>query len=489
MDKQYWVWICTLLLATYFYVINFVWRLNEWYYNIKLTKKQYPLPPGDLGWPFVGNMLTFIKHFKSGHPDLFINNLVSKYGRIGIYKMHLFGSPSIVICDAEMCRQVLTDDETFKIGYPKSTIEVVRCKCIWSFSREEHKRFRRLISSLTIGHNTLETYISCMEDIVVKSLDEISSMSEPVEFLKELKNISFNIIIDIFMGSYNKHIITKIGTSFTEMHRALFCLPINLPGFAFRKGIVAREKLEKLVKPIVEERRRMMKHGERKDLLDILLEAKDEDGWKPEDEDIIDILIGIVLAGHDSTATTMMWSMIYLTQNPHILEKAKEEQEEIMKNRLPMQKHLSLKDIKKMTYLSLIINETIRLMTTNFAIFREATIDVNINGYIIPKGWKVLTWARALHMDPTYYPNPCEFNPSRWNDQNIKIGSFLPFGAGSRYCPGSDLAKLEISIFLHYFLLSYKLEIMNPKCPITNLSSSKPIDNCLAKVIKVSSNA
>lgn len=67
----------------------------------------------------------------------------------------------------------------------------------------------------------------------------------------------------------------------------------------------------------------MIKHGERKDLLDMFLEAKDEDGWKPEDEDIIDILIGIVLAGHDSTASSMMWSMMYLTQNPHILEKAK----------------------------------------------------------------------------------------------------------------------------------------------------------------------
>lgn len=67
----------------------------------------------------------------------------------------------------------------------------------------------------------------------------------------------------------------------------------------------------------------MIKNGERKDLLDVLLEAKDEDGWKPEDEDIIDMLIGIVLAGHEATASSMMWSMMYLTQNPHTLEKAK----------------------------------------------------------------------------------------------------------------------------------------------------------------------
>ncbi|KAK2399644.1 beta-amyrin 11-oxidase [Trifolium repens] len=454
---------------------------------MKVRKKQYPLPPGHLGWPLIGNMLAFVKDFKTGHPDSFINNLISRYGRTGIYKSHLFGSPSIIICDADMCRRVLTDDEIFKVGYPKSTLEVIRCKCFWSSSREEQKRFKRLISVLIVGHNTLEMYLTRMEDIVINSLEELSSMSHPVDFLKEMKNISFNIIIEIFMGSYNQHIITKIGNSFTEIYSALFSMPINFPGFAFHKGLLAREKLAKLIKPIVEERRLMKKNGDKKDLLDILLESRDEDGWKAEDEDIVDMMIGFVLAGHEATATGMMWSIIYLTQNPHILKKAKEEQEEIMKTRLPTQKQLSIKEIKQMVYLSHIIDEMLRVVTINFAMFREATRDVNINGYIIPKGWKVLTWARAIHMDPTYYSNPVEFNPSRWNDHNAKVGTFLPFGAGSMHCPGSDLAKIEISIFLHYFLLNYKLERVNPECPITCLPSSKPKDNCLAKVIKVSS--
>ncbi|KAK2453531.1 beta-amyrin 11-oxidase [Trifolium repens] len=352
---------------------------------MKLRKKQYPLPPGHLGWPLIGNMLAFIKDFKSGHPDSFINNLISRYGRTGIYKSHLFGSPSIIICDADMCRRVLMDDETFKIGYPKSTIEVTRCKSLWSSSREELKRFKRLISILIVGHNTLEMYLTRMEDIVINSLEELSSMSHPVDFLKEMKNISFNIIIEIFMGSYNQHIITKIGNSFTEIYSALFSMPINFPGFAFHKGLLAREKLAKLIQPIVEERRLMRKNGDKKDLLDILLELRDEDGWKPQDEDIVDMMIGYVLAGHEATANGMMWSIIYLTQNPHILKKAK------------------------------IIDEMLRVVTINFAMFREATRDVNINGYIIPKGWKVLTWARAIHMDPAYYSNPDEFNPSRWN--------------------------------------------------------------------------
>jgi ent-kaurenoic acid hydroxylase len=77
----------------------------------------------------------------------------------------------------------------------------------------------------------------------------------------------------------------------------------------------------------VDERRLMIKNGEhvgeRKDLMDILLEIKDENGRKLEDEDISDLLIGLLFAGHESSATGLMWSLIYLTQHPHIMKKAK----------------------------------------------------------------------------------------------------------------------------------------------------------------------
>jgi len=160
-----------------------------------------------------------------------------RYGRTGIYKTHLFGSPSIIICEADTCRRVLLDYETFKIGYPKSTIEVIGFKSFWSSNEKEHKGFKRLVSSLTMGHNTLEMYLPRIEDIVINSLEELSSINRPVEFLQEMKSISFDIIINIIMGSYNKHILTKIENSFSDVFAALYCMPIDLPGFAFHKGL------------------------------------------------------------------------------------------------------------------------------------------------------------------------------------------------------------------------------------------------------------
>ncbi|GMY20746.1 beta-amyrin 11-oxidase-like [Fagus crenata] len=150
-----------------------------------------------------------------------------------------------------------------------------------------------------------------------------------------------------------------------------------------------------------------------------------KDSLKLEDEDITDLLLLFLTAGFDSSAISTLWAIIHLTEHPEALKKAKA------------------------------IDEMLR-MTSLFSIFREEKVDVSINGYIIPKGWKVLVWYGAVHMDSEIYENPRNFNPSRWNNLKARAEAFMRLGAGSKFCPGSDLAKLVITIFLHHFLLNYK---------------------------------
>ncbi|KAK8548524.1 hypothetical protein V6N12_061436 [Hibiscus sabdariffa] len=180
------------------------------------------------------------------------------------------------------------------------------------------------------------------------------------------------------------------------------------------------------------------------------------DGENLEDEQIVNILLGFLLAGHETTAHAALWLTIYLHDHPEILQRVKEEQEEIVKTRPQSQKGLTLNEIRQMKYLSKAIDETLRLYRIPPMLFRKANTDVKVNGYIIPKGWKVLVWCRAVHMNSEIYPNPKEFLPSRWDNQKPKAGCFLPSGAGSRTCPGADLSKIEMSIFIHYFVLNYR---------------------------------
>lgn len=89
-----WLWMSaalTLLVACYVFVFKFLRSMNGWYYDLKLRNKKFPLPPGDMGWPLIGNFLAFLRDFSSGVPDSFLNNIVSKYvSFIYIFSLHYY---------------------------------------------------------------------------------------------------------------------------------------------------------------------------------------------------------------------------------------------------------------------------------------------------------------------------------------------------------------------------------------------------------------
>ncbi|MED6147185.1 hypothetical protein PIB30_041768 [Stylosanthes scabra] len=483
------------LLACYFVVKTMGRRLNEWYYDFKLGDKRRFLPPGDMGWPLIGKTLFFIKDLRSGdsYPDLFINHLVFKYGKIGMYKTHLFMNPGIFVCTLDASRKIMSDENNFKLGYPETTLTVTQSP-LTNVSGEEHKRFRRLIIAPILGYNSLAKFLDPIEEIVIESLKGMASRSteQPIMLIKETMALSLRIIVHIFIGSYHHHdTIKQVEHLLHAVDDALFSMPINFPGFPYYKALKNRKKVEEILKSIVEERKVMIKNGsevtEKKDLVDILLEVEDVNGRKLKGEDIVNMLITLFLAGHAGTATALMWSVIFLTKNTFAFQKAKEEQEEILKSRPPSQKHLSIEEIKKMVYLKKVFNEVMRVTEWAIPFCREAITDVNINGYIIPKGWRVFIWPRICHLSSEYFSNPKDFNPSRWDKEDFtKGGAFFPFGVGTRMCVGRDLLKVEMLIFLHHFVLNYKFEQINPECPLSYMIAPLPKDNCLGKVTKVS---
>ncbi|GFZ02881.1 cytochrome P450, family 88, subfamily A, polypeptide 3 [Actinidia rufa] len=412
----------------------FVWLMrrvvNWWVYERVLGEKiRWSLPPGDLGWPFIGNMWAFLRAFKSTNPDSFISSFVNSYGRTGLYKALMFGNPSIIVTVPEACKRVLTDDEYFKPGWPSSTLKLIgRKSFIGSITYEEHKRLRRLTAAPVNGHEALSLYMRYIEDNVVLALEKWAGMGQ-IEFLTELRRLTFRIIMYIFMSSESEQVMEALEREYTTLNYGVRAMAINLPGFAYHKALKARKNLVAIFQSIVDERRERRKNGPKEDMMDALLDVEDENGRRLSDEEIIDVLVMYLNAGHESSGHVTMWAILFLQEHPQVFQKAKAEQEAIVRNRSPTQKgRLSLKEVRQMEYLS------------------KCCITC-VSGYTIPKGWKVLVWFRSVHFDPEIYPKPKEFNPSRWDGLTPKAGTFLPFGAGSRTCPGNDLAKLEISIF------------------------------------------
>ncbi|KAH9769686.1 Ent-kaurenoic acid oxidase 2 [Citrus sinensis] len=413
-----------------------------------------------MGWPFLGNMPSFLRAYRSNNPETFIDSIVERYGRTGVYKTHLFGNPSIIVSSPQTCRRVLMDDEKFGLGYGKSMTRLAGKNTFVNIAKSEHRRLRKMMTSLMISHEALVMYIGNIEDVAIASLEEwaAASKDEPIEFFCETSKLSLKFIMRILFGSTSDSIFSSVEKHYIDVHDGVHSTAINLPGFAFHKALKARKMLVKILQKVVDERKAMKKNGEqtaKRGMIDLMMEIEDESGKKLQDEDIVDLLIVLLLGAHDGPTHTIIWATIYLYGHPQILQKAK------------------------------VIDETLRLMNLPFLDFREAKTDANIKGYTIPKGWKVLIWNRAVHMDPENFSAPKEFDPSRWDNNAAEPGSFIPFGGGSRRCLGIDVAKIEVSIFLHYFLLNYKLEQLNPESPIVYLPTTRPSDNCPARVIKL----
>uniref|UniRef100_A0A5B7BDE0 Uncharacterized protein n=2 Tax=Davidia involucrata TaxID=16924 RepID=A0A5B7BDE0_DAVIN len=84
---------------------------------------------------------------------------------------------------------------------------------------------------------------------------------------------------------------------------------------------------------------------------------------------------------------------------------------------------------------------------------------MELNGFVIPKGWRIYVYTREINYDPCLYPEPLTFNPWRWMDKSLETKNyFLIFGGGTRQCPGKELGVAEISTFLHYFVTKYRWE-------------------------------
>lgn len=461
-------------------------RAHRWAWEASLGGgRRARLPPGDMGWPVVGAMWAFLWAFKSGNPDSFIGSFIRRFGRTGVYKTFMFSKPTVLVATPDACKRVLMDDDSFLEGWPRATVALIGRKSFLTLPCEEHRRLRKLTAAPINGFDALTTYLGFIDRTVVATLRGWSDAGE-IEFLTEVRRMTFKIIVQIFLTAADDATTLALESSYTDLNYGMRAMAINLPGFAFHRAFKARKKLVSVLQGVLNERRATKRLPRSSvDMMDRLIEAEDEHGRRLDDEEIIDILVMYLNAGHESSGHICMWATVYLQKHPEIFAKAKAEQEEIMRSIPSSQTGLSLRDFRRMEYLSQVIDETLRLVNISYVSFREATKDVFVNGYLIPKGWNVQLWYRSVHMDPEVYRDSKEFNPSRWEGYTPRAGTFLPFGLGTRFCPGNDLAKLEISVFLHHFLLGYKLTRTNPNCRIRYLPHPRPVDNCLAKITRV----
>ncbi|KAH9739581.1 Abscisic acid 8'-hydroxylase 1 [Citrus sinensis] len=350
---------------------------------ISSNGRNLPLPPGTLGWPYIGE--TF--ELYSQNPNVFFASKVKRYG--SIFKTHILGCPCVMISSPEAAKFVLvTRAHLFKPTFPASKERMIGKQAIFFHQGDYHTKVRKLVLRAFLPE-AIKNIIPDIECIAKDSLQ--SWQGRLINTYQEMKIYTFNVALLSIFGKDEVLYREDLKRCYYILEKGYNSMPINLPGTLFHKSMKARKELAQIL--------------DHNDLLGSFMGAKE--GLT--DEQIADNIIGVIFAARDTTASALTWIVKYLGENPGVLQAVTEEQEAIIKSKEKSgeEEVLSWADTKKIV--ASILSFT----------FREAVEDVEYEGYLIPKGWKVLPLFRNIHHSPEIFPDPEKFDPSRFEVTKI----------------------------------------------------------------------
>jgi cytochrome P450 len=292
-----------------------------------------------------------------------------------------------------------------------------------------------------------------------------------------MMGVTMRIVAETLFGADVSGAVDRIGGVISELMEAFgrilglaarFQPPQWVPTPANRRLRAASRKVDELILGIIEARRRDAGGPERHDLLALLIHARDEDGGKMTDEQVRDEAVTLFLAGHETTALVLTYSLYLLATHPESQTRLADELAGVLDGRTP-----SLADLEHLAYTDAVIRESMRLYPPAWAIAREALTEVEIGGWRFPKGAEFVTSPWVVHRDPKNFDEPNAFKPERWLGdlaQRLPRFAYFPFGGGPRVCIGNRFAIMEATLVLVVALQRFRFEA-TPETELTLLPS------------------
>jgi cytochrome P450 len=413
-------------------------------------KKTYHWPKG------FTKIQTITRSFSSArHPVQRISENMERFS--GTYSAVLPGNQHFILTqDPGLINYVLRENHT---NYHKSVLTSSRGGRLFGngllFSNGSYwLRQRRLIQP-----SFHQKKIQGLYEIVVKTaVDFLTSFptGEQVDIYPLMHQLAFNIAVrSLFDIELTEKQSGDLNRIFNELQN-FFMSDINLPLRRLLYPITREDrvnykkakKLRAIILEIIQQRQSDPK--EYHDLLDLLLNARYEDTGEAMSEDqIIDEVLILLFAGHETTATTLSWFLYQTASHKDVLEKIHRTVEQ-----------MNVYDSIKNDYLQAVINESMRLRPAAWITDRVALADDMYGEYSFPKGTIVIPFFYGLHRHKDYWKNSGSFIPERFIDEQGKIKkhpAFFPFGAGPRMCIGNNFALAEISLFLYSFFKQFRI--------------------------------
>jgi cytochrome P450 family 135 len=198
----------------------------------------------------------------------------------------------------------------------------------------------------------------------------------------------------------------------------------------------ALDRLDEVIYAEIARRRAEANLGERTDILSLLMGARDEEGVEMTDEELRDELVTLLLAGHETTATSVAWAIERLVRHPDRLAKLTAE----------------IDGGESEEYMDAVVNETMRVRPVVPMVMRVLTKPMTVCGHELPKGTRVAPSIWLTNRDEKTYESPAEFRPERFLGRQPETFAWIPFGGGVRRCIGASFATQEMKLMLRTIL-------------------------------------
>ncbi|KAM4631555.1 cytochrome P450 3A24-like [Discoglossus pictus] len=427
--------------------------------------------PGPRPLPFIG---TF--HAMRNGLFEFDMQCFKKYGNIwGLYDGR---RPVLVVLDTAIIKTVLVK-ECFTLFTNRRLLPLAGpLEAAVSMVKDEQWKRIRTVLSPTFTSGKLKQMFPLIKhygDLLVKNVQKKVDNKETSFNMKDVfgaysmdvvLSTSFSVTVD----SINNPNDPFVTNSKKLLNFSLFN-PLMIITVLFPFLIPVLKKLNFCILPLdvlkffmeaiknIKEKRQKDIHKNRVDFLQLMVDSQtnneENHGYKElSDTEIMAQALTFILAGYESTSTTLMFVAYNLAMHPDVQSKLQEEIDTVLPNKAPP----TYDAVMQMEYLDMVINENFRLYPGGGRIERLCKKTTDINGVTIPEGVVVVIPVFVLHRNPEIWPEPEEFRPERFSQENRGSQdpyTFLPFGAGPRNCIGMRFALLNMKLALTVLLQNF----------------------------------
>ena len=440
--------------------------------------------PGPRPLPFIGRTINVFRYISDpiGHAS----RLFKQYGRIvslaeggGTNVFSPYDTPgTIFVYGPELIRQARTPHERWNLPpltgplYPldqppprKATLKHFLARP-WGLDGEEHRAQRKLVLP-AFHHKRIAAYRDDMVAITQSVLDTWH-LGTIIDVPEQLRHLTARVATKTLFGEDSiedsgsagrtlQHAITTLSKPLTTL------LPYDVPGLPYRRFLDLLPRFDAQMRAIIQ-RKRATGHDDG-DVLSMLLHARDEESNAALAEEEVIAWVGSLFgAGHETSSLALTWTLLLLSQHPHITADLVDELTGTLQGDPPTLDHLR-PDAGHLPLLEAVVKESLRILPPAPMTWRLAAHATELGGYDIPQGAEVYGSIYHTHHMPELYSEPERFNPRRWETINPSAWEYIPFNAGPRMCIGASFALMEIKIVLAMLLQRFRMQFV-PKAPI-----------------------